>query len=73
MLDLDNDARGCLDVGAVDLTIDRGDGTAVELFLARPSPAKSTGALLFVHGSGGFFSAEEKPLMTGRCSIFHLA
>ncbi|WP_090301148.1 S9 family peptidase [Ensifer sp. YR511] len=30
--------------------IDRGDGTAVELFLAQPSAAKPAGALLFVHG-----------------------
>ncbi|MBD9490463.1 S9 family peptidase [Ensifer sp. ENS11] len=30
--------------------IDRGDGAAVELFLAQPSAAKPAGALLFVHG-----------------------
>lgn len=54
--------------------IDRGDGTAVELFLAQPSAAKPAGALLFVHGyQRGLFSAEEKLLMTDRCSISHLA
>ncbi|WP_072381222.1 alpha/beta hydrolase family protein [Rhizobium tibeticum] len=33
--------------------IARGDGAAVELFLARPSAAKSAGAILFVHGNQG--------------------
>jgi dipeptidyl aminopeptidase/acylaminoacyl peptidase len=33
--------------------IDRGDGAAVELFQARPSDAKPSGAILFVHGNQG--------------------